>query len=112
MNTQEQNATDEVAAQKGPAIAGPKPIAVDISVDDVRMLTACRTSPDSYLQLILAKLKDAGAPVEGAIRLRLAHGKLFKLKDSVFEEQAAFTYMWLPEAYVHAIAAGDQVGQA
>jgi hypothetical protein len=87
-------------------LQGPKPISVEISTQDVQMLFACHTNPEQYMQLILAKLKDAGAPVEGTLRLRLAHGAVCKLKDNPMQEQAAFVYMWLPEQYVHAIAQG------
>lgn len=62
------------------------------------------------MQLILAKLKDAGAPVEGMLHLKMAHGKVFKMKDSVLEEQPSFCYIWLPDEYVDAI--GGQVGRA
>lgn len=87
-------------------LEGPKPISVEIATRDIQMLFAMSTNPHTYMQLILAKLKDAGAPVEGTLTLRLAHGKVFKLKDSVLEEQPAFTYMWLPEQYIEAIANG------
>lgn len=92
-----------------PPIEGPKPIAASISTDDIQALYACGTNPDAFNQCILAKLKDNGAPIEGTLRLRPAHGKVFKLKDSVLREQAEFTYLWLPDAYVAAV--GD-VGQA
>lgn len=78
---------------------GPKPIAVTVSTSDVHALFMCDTSPDAYQQLLLAKLKDAGGPVEGALRLRLCEGKMFKLKDSLLQEQTEFTYLWLPAAY-------------
>jgi hypothetical protein len=87
-----------------PAIEGPRPVAASISTDYVQALYACGTGPDAFNQLILAKLKDAGAPIEGALRLRPAHGKVFKLRDSALEERAEFTYMWIPDAYVEAIA--------
>lgn len=87
-------------------IQGPKPISISVSTRDIQALFACQTSPDQYNQLLLAKLKDAGGPVEGTIRLRLAHGKLFKLKDSIMQEQSEFTYLWLPEAYTAAIDGG------
>lgn len=88
------------------ALQGPKPISVEISTRDIQMLYACQTSPAAYMQLILAKLKDAGAPVEGVLNLRLAHGAVCKLKDNPLQEQESFVYMWLPEQYVHAIANG------
>lgn len=82
---------------------GVRPIAVTISTDDVQALFACNTSPFQYNQLLLAKLKDAGGPVEGELTLKLAHGKFFKVKDSIFQEQSEFTYLWLSDAYVEAV---------
>ncbi len=81
-------------------LEGPKPIAIEISTQDIRMLFACHTSPTAYQQLLLAKLKDAGAPVEGTLNLRLAHGKLYKMRTDPLRQQDTFTYLWLPEAYV------------
>lgn len=94
----------------GTVVEGPKPIAVQINTADIQMLYASRTSPNSFMQLLLAKFKDAGAPVEGVLHLKMAHGKVFKLKDSIFEEQPAFTYVWVPEAYVAGM--NQQVPQA
>lgn len=88
------------------ALQGPKPISIEISTRDIQMLYACQTGPSQYMQLILAKLKDAGAPVEGTLTLRLAHGAVCKLKDNPLQEQESFVYVWLPESYVHAIANG------
>ncbi len=85
---------------------GPKPISIEVSTNDVQALFACGTSPHTYNQLLLAKLKDAGGPVEGTLTLKLAHGQLFKLKDNPLEEKAAFAYLWLPDQYVNAIAQG------
>ena len=105
-------ATQPIPDLPADLVKEPKPIAVAISTDDVRMLFACGTNPDQYMQCVLAKLKDAGAPVEGTLRYRLAHGAVCKLKDSVMEAQTEFTYLWLPEAYVAAIAArGGQVAR-
>lgn len=95
---------DLAAAFADPTLEGPKPIAVSISANDVQALFACQTDPNQYNQLLLAKLKDAGGPVEGILNLRLAHGKLTKLKDNPLVPQEEFVYLWLPDAYVHAIA--------
>ena len=84
----------------------PKPIGARISTADVRVLFACNTSPDAFMQCILAALKDAGAPIEGTLRLRCAHGRVAKVKDSVLEEQDYFEYLWLPDEMVAAIASG------
>lgn len=83
-----------------------KPIAITINTRDIQMLYAMKTSPDTYHQLLLAKLRDAGGPVEGSIRYRLAHGQLFKLKTNPLKEQDAFEYVWLPEEYVAAMSEG------
>lgn len=88
-----------------------KPIAVTISTNDVRVLFACGTKPDAYNQLILAKLRDAGAPVEGMIRLKLAHGQIAKVKDNPLEPATEFVYVWLPEEYAAAIASANAVVQ-
>jgi hypothetical protein len=93
-------------------LAGPKPVSVEISTGDIQMLYAMRTSPAQFMQLILAKLKDAGAPVEGALNLRLAHGKVFKMKDDPLREQPSFTYLWLPEAYVDGMRGSVEAGRA
>lgn len=92
-------------------LSGPKPIAVEISTTDIQKLYAAQISPDQYTQLILAKLQDAGCPaVEGTLTLRLTHGQVYKLKDSVLEERTEFTYMWLPPAYVASLAPELQRG--
>jgi hypothetical protein len=101
---------DTAAAQD--LLAGPKPVSVEISTRDIQMLYAMRTSPAQFMQLILAKLKDAGAPVEGALNLRLAHGKVFKMKDDPLQEQPSFTYLWLPEAYVDGMRGSMEAGRA
>jgi len=89
------------------AYGGLKPIAVTVSANDIRMLWAMRTPPDQYIQLIYAKLRDAGCTaVEGVLQLRLAHGKLCKVKTEAHVEQDGFSYIWLPDSYVQAIASG------
>jgi hypothetical protein len=100
---------DNIQAEQ-PKLEGPKPIAVMIPSHDIQALTAAKCSPYEYNQLILAKLKDAGAPVEGVINLKMAHGSVYKLKTNPMVEEPGFTYMWLPEAYVHALNAMGGVG--
>lgn len=84
-----------------------KPIAVTISSDDIQRLYAAQTSPFMFMQCILAKLKDAGAPIEGALTLKLAHGQVYKMKTNPMVEQDGFQYMWLPEQYVHSMNVGS-----
>ena len=83
---------------------GPKPIAVVIPGVDVIRLAQAKCSPYEFNQLILAKLKDSGAPVEGVIHLKMANGSVFKMRNSLQEEEG-FTYLWLPPEYVEGINA-------
>lgn len=105
---------DKLEAVSQELMQGPKPIAVEIAAIDIQMLFAVGTSPEAYAQLILAKLKDAGAPVEGIIKLKLAHGKVYKMKTNPLVEQEAFEYLWLPDAYVESMhgAIASQAGNA
>jgi hypothetical protein len=93
------------------AYGGLKPVAVTVSANDIRMLWAMRIPPDQYIQLIYAKLRDAGCTaVEGVLQLRLAHGKLCKVKTEAHVEQDGFDYIWLPDQYVEAIANAPRGG--
>lgn len=86
------------------SLDGPKPIAIVIPGVDVIKLTQAKCSPYEFNQLILAKLKDAGAPVEGMVHLKMAFGSVFKMRNSLQEEEG-FTYLWLPPAYIEALNA-------
>lgn len=93
-------------------LEGPKPIAIEIPGRDIQMLHAMNTDKETFAQLILAKLKDAGAPVEGVLRYSIAHGKVYKVRDSVLVEQDSFQYIWMPEAYCAAMEQGVIAQQA
>lgn len=99
----ERKVSEQAAAAQEPEIPGPKPIAVTISTDDIQALFSCGTSPTAFNQLIMAKLKDAGAPIEGVLLLKPSHGSVYKLKDDPLKEQDAFCYMWIPEAWGEAM---------
>jgi hypothetical protein len=82
-----------------------KPVAITLDAQEFGALYATKTSPNGFIQYLLAKLKTTGAvPVEGVLALRLAHGKLFKLKDSPLGK-GYFSYIWLPENYWQTIQA-------
>ncbi len=85
-------------------LESPKPVFVEISTEDIQMLYACQTSPKAFMNCILAKLKDAGAPIEGVLDLRPAHGKIVKVKDHPTERQSGFVYGWISDEYAFAIA--------
>jgi hypothetical protein len=81
----------------------PSPIAVLVTADEIAALYISNTSPDGFMQYLLGRLKSSGAAVEGAMRLRLAHGAVYKVKGE--PGQMYFQYLWLPEAYVAGINA-------
>jgi hypothetical protein len=83
--------------------SGPKPVGIFVSTMEIQVLYASGTNPFAYNQFLLEKLRDAGAPVEGAIHLRLAHGQLFKLKTNPVNPEDGFRYLWLPENYSYAL---------
>jgi hypothetical protein len=84
-----------------------KPIAIRVEEFEIRMLYAAQQGecdPDAYNQFLLERFKHAGAPVEGIIKLRLAHGAVCKVKTNHLEPQTFFQYLWIPAEYAHAIA--------
>lgn len=83
-----------------------KPIAIQVAGYDVARLFADHTGPYLFAQFLLERFKAAGAPVEGvpSVKLRLHHGKIFKLRSQPGD--ASFRYIWLPEE--HATALGVQ----
>ena len=83
----------------------PKPIAGELTPEDIAvMYSVKRYGPNEFNQNLLERFRAAGAPVEGFIILRLAHGKIYKLKTET-TGVGKFIYMWLPEAYVAGINA-------
>lgn len=91
-------------------VPGPKPIVAVIPGMDVAKLMAAKCSTYEYNQLILAKLKDAGAPVEGMIHLKIANGSVCKLKTNPMQEEEGFCYMWVPPAWVEKLNAMGGLG--
>jgi hypothetical protein len=87
-----QGATDATAGVQ-------KPIAVALNAQDVGRMYAANYSPYMFMQEVLEKLKAAGAPIEGTIRLRVAHGAVARVKPNL-DNGAVFQYLWLDESYV------------
>lgn len=87
-----------------------KPVAVWLSAYELQGLYARdEARPYDFNQYILRKLRDAGAPVEGALRLKLSHGAVARVKPDPGRQEMGFKYIWLPEQHVRAIAAkGDK----
>ena len=85
-----------------------KPIAVWLSAQELGAHVARYGTPFEFNQMLLAKLKAAGAPVEGQLALRLAHGAVAKVKPDAAKKEFGWKYIRLPEEYVAAIAAGGR----
>jgi hypothetical protein len=93
---------DDPTTTQGPADAaagGLKPIAVALDAQDIGRMAAENYSPYMFNQFLLEKLKAAGAPIEGTLRLRVAHGAVARVKPDL-NRGAVFQYIWLDEAYV------------
>lgn len=83
-----------------------RPIAIRVAGNDIRRLHASHYSPYQFAQYLLEHFKRAGVPVYGVLELKLAHGKICKVKDKMpdFFNGAApratdyFEYVWLPES--------------
>ena len=79
------------------------PIVVSLDAQEIGRLYAYSPSPYHFMQELLRKFKAAGAPVEGVLKLRLAHGAVVKVKQQPGQMKMSFDYMWLPAQHVEAI---------
>jgi hypothetical protein len=85
----------------------PKPMVVTLDAQEIGALYAARATPWDFNQNLLSKFKAAGAPVEGVLELKLAHGQVYKMKDDLLQRPGIFTYAWLSEGYCAAL---DEAG--
>jgi hypothetical protein len=91
---------------------GLRPIVITVSADDIAeqfTRSADRfgnCDPNVFRQFLLERFKAAGAPVEGTLLLKLAHGAIARVKPDTLAPQAYFKYMWLSAEYAVAIASG------
>lgn len=71
-----------------------------LDAQEIGKFHALNIGPDAFNQELLARFLHVGAPVEkGPLGLRLAHGKICKLKTSP-RGKGFFSYLFLPdEAY-------------
>ena len=85
-----------------------KPIAVWLSAQELGLHVAKHGTPHEFNQLLLRKLRHAGAPVEGSDAgfLRLAHGAVAKVKPDPLLHEMGWRYIWLSAEHVAAIAKG------
>ena len=89
-----------------PAVQAPEPtkdrvIAIKVAGFEIAALYNDRTGPYAFAQLLLERFKAAGAPVEGVIKFKLLHGKIFKLRSKPGDN--SFKYVWLPPEYCHSL---------
>lgn len=66
-------------------------------------------NPYKFNQKILAALRDRGAPIEGALHLKPAHGRIARIKNSP-KGPGWFDYVWLPDQFVKALELAGGVG--
>lgn len=79
-----------------------KPVAVALDAQDIGRMAAENYSPYMFNQEILSRLKHAGAPVEGVLRLKLSYGAVARVKPAL-NRGAVFQYVWLPPEYAQDI---------
>jgi hypothetical protein len=90
------------------AAPGDKVVTVKVLGYEIAALYADKTGPYAFNQLLLERFQAAGAPVEGTIRLRLARGKVFKIKSQPGD--ASFRYVWLPDEHCQALGVQGREG--
>jgi hypothetical protein len=71
-----------------------QPIGIILSPEDIARCYMDRGGPREFNQMLLRHFRQAGAPVEGMAILRLAHGKIFKLRSAPGDFE--FRYVWVP----------------
>lgn len=71
-----------------------QPIGIIVGAEQIARAYVGKGGPKAFNQMLLTFFKDAGAPVEGLATLKLAHGKIFKLRSRPGE--FFFRYMWMP----------------
>ena len=85
-----------------------KPIVVHLHVQEIGTLFALHTSPFMFEQRVLEELRNAGAPVEGVIKLTLKSGQWHKLMHSPRGPEY-MSYLWLPADVVKRLVAYRQM---
>jgi hypothetical protein len=83
------------------------PIVIVLTGLDMLKLNAAKGGPNAFNQELLARLKQAGGPVEGTVWLKLKYGALARVEPSMEDARIGrFRYMWLPPQAVKVIAEG------
>ena len=72
------------------------PVMITLSEQDIGYMYANKTSPREFMQELLARFKQAGAPIEGSAGfLRPAHGVVLKMKTHPSGNPFLFGYLWI-----------------
>ena len=72
-------------------------ICIKIHWREIVRLNNDKTSPTAFNQYLLTQFRAAGAPVEGLINLRLAHGAIARVKPRLDDEDGVFRYVWMTD---------------
>ena len=77
-----------------------KPIAFQVTAQEVARQYHDHVSPQQYEQFLLERLRAAGCDaVSGVLKLKLVRGKLTKKKSALYDQSGRFTYCWLPDEH-------------
>jgi hypothetical protein len=107
--TTDRAATAEELCQAVEVERADKPVAVWLSAQELGMLYARgEGSPKPFMQYLLAKFRAAGAPVEGLLELKLAHGAVARVRPDPALHEEGWRYIWLPVEYAEALCRGGR----
>jgi hypothetical protein len=73
-----------------------EPIMITIDAQEIGVCWKNKLTPTAFNQFLLENFKAAGAPVEGVINLKLARGKVCKMKSHP-RGPGFFGYLWLSD---------------
>ena len=72
-------------------------ICISIHGSEIMRLYADKAGPTAFNQYLLEKFRIAGAPVEGVVHLKLAHGAIARVKPKVDSPTGTFQYVWMTD---------------
>ena len=74
------------------------PVMITLTGEDIGTMAMRRLSPREFMQELLVRFKDAGAPIEGSSPfLRLAHGVVLRMKSHPSGSPFLFGYLWISD---------------
>lgn len=89
-----------------------QPVIVTLDAQEIgRLAVEIGANPHAFMQTLLERFKQLGVPVEGMLRLRLACGRIYRMKTSP-RGIGFFSYMWCDAQHCAALdSAGGVSGQ-